>query len=540
MSIIKVRGLADAGVLADVEPYELPVGGWSFAVNARFNERKIEHAPVWRKAATLGTVDPRFVFSEAGTSGSDTLLVGYKNGKVYKWSNGVETDYSKVGYVTSAVEATWTNCSLANVCYVNRSDREPWGLTPGASAFTGITGWNAAWTAKILRAYNDALIALNVTESGINYPTLIRTSDIVDTPGTFPTTWNEADPTNNATRNPLTEMKGEIKDACVLGRDLIIYGSSQNFVMRADGSTNVYSFDRLPFDGGAINANCAVEVNGMHYVFGPNDIYRHDGLTKVSVIDGKNRKLVYRTMNASKASKFFVQYNPADETIKFCYVGSDPFAHFLGGTGCNRAAVLHVPTGRWVFDDLPLVFSGVLSGISINSPTWSTITGTWATIGGSWQDFEDGLKKAPIYVGELNSTYSLSTALYVNDPYGAGAVVTSPVDTNATAPMYLERQGIDLDEVNADLRGNKQIISIYPQGSVDADAAPLEFSFAAASNFGETATFGDYQTYDPRNDSKLDFDMNGRFLAMRVHHNDYRSASISGIDLDVEILSDGP
>lgn len=104
MSIIKVRGLADVGVINDVEPYELPVGGWSFAVNARFVNGKIEHAPVWRKAGTLATVDPRFVFVEHGSGDLDSLFVGYKNGRVYKWANGAETDYSKSGYANSSVE----------------------------------------------------------------------------------------------------------------------------------------------------------------------------------------------------------------------------------------------------------------------------------------------------------------------------------------------------------------------------------------------------------------------------------------------------
>jgi hypothetical protein len=540
MSILKVRGLADFGVLADVEPYELPPGAFSFAKNVRFGNKKIEHAPVWRTASTLGTTDPRFVFTENLADDVDRILIGYKNGKVYSWSNGTETDVSKAGYTPSSVEATWTSCSLANVLFVNRSDREPWGRTPGSGVFTGITGWNAAWQAKLLRAYNGSLVALNVTKSGVNYPTLVKTSDIVTDPGVMPATWDQTDPTTDAVENPLTEMKGEIKDACVLGDDLIIYGSSQNWRMSADGSNDVYRFIQLPFDGGAINANCSVSVNGKHYVFGPNDCYVHDGLSKASVIDGKNRRFLYRTLNSSKASRCFVQYNPADETIKFCYVGGDSFTAFTGGTGCNRALVLHVPTGKQVFDDLPLVFSSSLSAVSLNSPTWATIGGTWASIGGSWQDFEDGLKKAPIYVGESNATLGLSTKLYVNDPYGEGSVVNAPVDTVATAPVYMERDGIDLDEVSEGLRSYWHVISIYPQGRLDSDSVPLEFSFGSADYFGQSPPFySDYQTYDPRTEYKLDYDTGGRYLAMRMRYNDYKSFSLSGLDLDATVLTDG-
>jgi hypothetical protein len=541
MSILKVRDLAKYGVLADIDPYELPTGAFSFAVNARFTNGKIERAPVWRSADTLEHTDPRYVFSDHAGDGTDNLMVGYKSGRVYKWANGTETNYTLSGYVDSASDATWTDCSLGGVTYVNRSDRVPWGLVPGASAFTTITDWTSTWSAKLLRSYKGALIALNVTKSGVNAPTLVKTSDIVTDPGVMPASWDETDPTTNAVENPLTEMKGAIVDAAVLGDSLIIYGSSQNFIMRADGSNDVYSFDRLPFDGGAINANCSVEVNGQHYVFGPNDCYKHDGLSKLSVIDGKNRVHLYGTMNASKASRFFVVYNPNLETISFNYVGQDSFTAFTGGSGCNRAYVLHVPTGIGTFDDVPLVHAGVVTGISINSPTWATATATWETAGGTWQDLEDGFKKAPAYVGEANTTFGLSDTLYVHDPYGKGSIVTAPVVAAANPAMYLERTGIDLDEVNVDLRGYKHISSIYPQGRLDGDATPMEFSFGVADSFGEEPPFWtDYQTYDARSEYKLDFDTSGRYLAMRVRYTDYKTVSLSGIDLDVEILSDGP
>jgi hypothetical protein len=536
MSILNVRGLGDLGVIADVEPYELPPGAFSFAKNVRFNDGKVGPAPVWRGLSALHDANPRFVFTENLADDVDKIYVGYKNGTVYRWTNGGNTDVTKAGYTPSSTEATWTSCSLANVQYVNRSDRDPWGLTPGASAFTAITGWDAGWQAKILRAYNDALVALNVTKGGVNYPTLVKTSDIVTDPGVMPASWDHTDPTTNAVENPLTEMKGEIKDACVLGDALVLYGSSQNFVMEADDSEKVYRFRKLSFDGGAINANCSVEVNGKHFVFGPNDCYMHDGLSKASIIDGKNRKFLYKSINASKVSRCFVLHNPADETIRFCYVSGDSFVRYSNAQACNRAAIYHVPSGRWTFDDLPLVYSSTLSSVSLNSPTWTTITGSWSTIGGSWQDFEDGLKKVPLFVGD---DIGNGTILYANDAYGFGSVLNAPVDTLATGSGYLERDGIDLDEAS-ELRGYKHVIAIYPQGRLDVDSAPLEFSFGSADYFGQSPPFySDYQTYDAASEYKLDYDTGGRYLAMRMRYNDYRSFSLSGLDLDVEVLSDG-
>jgi hypothetical protein len=434
MSIIKVRDLAKYGVLADVDPYELPVGAWSFGVNCRFTNGHIEHGPVWRAAGPIGT-NPRFVFADRVAGGTDNLFVGYKNGRSRSGRTAPRPTTRSQATYTSSVEAQWTSCALANVVYVNRSDRAPWGLTPGGSLFTGVTGWDATWSAQIFRSYAGALVALNVTKSGINYPTLVKTSDIVTDPGVMPSTWDHTDPTTNAVENPLTELEGEIKDACVLGNMLVIYGTRQNFFMRADGGDDVYDFNRLPFDGGAINANCSVEVNGKHYVFGPDDIYVHDGITRESVVDQRNREFIYRTMDKSKTTRFFVQYNPNRMEIAFCYVGADQRTAFAGGTGCNRAAVLHVPTGRMNFDDLPFVHAGTSSAVALSSATWATQTATWATIGGSWQDRTDGFKKLPVYVGESKLHLFALDTLYANDAYGKNSLITAPVDEHATQTL---------------------------------------------------------------------------------------------------------
>jgi hypothetical protein len=541
MSILKVRGLGAAGVISDIEPYELPQQAWSTGINARFRNGKVERAPVWRSASTtaLTEVDPRFCFARIAPDNNDDLFIGYKNGKVKKWSNNAETDYSLAGYTPSSVEAIWSKCELGGVIYVNRSDRQPWGLVPSGSAFTAITGWNAAWTAKLLRAYGGALVALNVTKSGVANPILVKTSSIVTTPNAFPATWDQTDTTHNATENPLTELEGEIKDAAVLGDELVIYGTKQNFAMRLDGSSNIFGYRRLAFAGGAINANCAVEVQGKHFVFGPTTFYMHDGLTKIDILDGKNREFVYGTMNASKSQRFFVSYNPNREEVSFNYVGTDEHTAFTGGVGCNRAAVLHVPSGTWTFDDAPFVHAAVSCSVAINAPTWATVATTWETVGGSWQDLEDGVKKPLLYVGEANATASLSDRLYAFDPYGKGSLVSAPVDTNATAGMYLERIGIDLDEVNVELRGYKWISSLFPQGRMDLDSVPMEFSVGAADTFGQNPTWTPYQTYDPFNDVKVDVDIGGRFLALRIRYPSYKTVSLSGLDLDVAVLSDG-
>jgi hypothetical protein len=116
---------------------------------------------------------------------------------------------------------------------------------------------------------------------------MVKTSDLVTDPGVEPPSWDNTITTNNATENILTEMNGEIVEAQPLGNSLILYSNSETWLMTADGSTEVYSYRALPFNAGAINSNCVVQVNNRHYVFGADDLWVHDGLTMQSIADGR-------------------------------------------------------------------------------------------------------------------------------------------------------------------------------------------------------------------------------------------------------------
>jgi len=118
-----------------------------------------------------------------------------------------------------------------------------------------------------------------------------------------------------------------------------------------------------------------------------------------------------------------------------------------------------------------------------------------------------------VYVGETAGP--LTARVYAQDPY-EGGVLTSVVDTVATRPALLLRDGIDLDELDADLRGYKVILGIYPQGRLAPDAAPLTFTFGVTDYPSVPFVFGVPQTYNAREDYKLDFTDAGRFLSMKL------------------------
>ncbi len=378
-------------------------------------------------------------------------------------------------------------------------------------------------------------MALNITQSGTNYPSMLLTSQI-PTAGSVPASWDYTNPATNATQNVLTELEGGIVDAQSFGTNLVIYGTDQAWLMQANGSFSIYSYFKLPFHKGAINSNCVVEIDGQHYVFGPDDIWRHDGTNEQSLVSGRNRDYIFGSLNQAYNNRCFVLHNPALKELYFCYVSGDSLVNFTGVGGCNRKATYNYADDNWTFDDLPSVYSGTYAPLAATQ-SWATLTGTWATLGGSWQSFDQTQQRTTCYVGDTNATYNLTQQLYAFDLYGAGSTVIYPVDTNATVGAKLYRDGIDLDQVQGvDLPDYKLFSTIWPLARIDAAAnTTLNIQFGSSDFYGQAATFdGPPMTFDGNTLYQMDYNMAGRYLSMQLEYNDYTTFSVSGFDFLID------
>jgi hypothetical protein len=536
VAIQHLRNLAKYGVISDGDAYSIPSEAFTAGVNVRFRNGKVSSGPVFRNVLPLGTTDPRFTCASNPTQGLDLLFVGYKNGTVSLISNGAESAYSISGYTPASLEATWSSTTLAGVTYINRSDRSPWYLRTSDTAFQNLAlaGWTSTWSAALLRSCAGALVALNVTKGATASPTMVKTSSI-PLAGTVPASWDQTDPATLATENILAEMQGPITDGCPLGNDLVIYGFKEAWLMQADRSSAVYSYTKLPFQKGALNANCSVEWDGKNVVLGANDIWMHDGNTEKSIADGRVRDFIFGSLNLSKASRCFVKLNPRMNEIVFAYVSGDQLTAFSSSAvdGCNKQAVWNYVDDTWTFDDLPSVFSATEANLSV-SLTYASITSNYNTVGGSYQDQEDGFKRTTVYVGSVNSTYSLTASLYAFDLFGQGSTVSHAVDLNATKTRYLERDGLDLDELSEDLRTYKVLASAYPQARLGSGAANLMMAAGASDGFNVAATISGYQPYNGNDLYKCDFNVAGRFISYRLSFDDYKEMAITGLDFDIK------
>jgi hypothetical protein len=543
MPTVRLRDVAKTGIVTDQDPYSLPVGAFSSGVNVRFRNNKISSAPVFRAVKQpLMYPFPRYSFTAGRSQSNNDLFLGYKNGRVIYYSNGIETDYSPTGYTDALAEANWTSYTIGNLVYVNRADRAPWFLLPDGDRFEELSAatyalptdaWDATHTARIIAQCGGAVVALNVQKGAQSFPTMVKTSSIVQD-GQYPASWDITKPNTLATENILQAMDGGITDACQLGSDLIIYGQREAWRMHADGSTFVYSYTKLSYAKGVLNTNCSIELDGKNYCFGIDDIWVHDGISEKSLCDQQTRDFIYGSLNISQAERCFVQFNPRLNEIMFGYVSGDPLVKFKGVNGCNRAATYNMTDETWTFDDLPSIFSFDDGPVS-NLLTYASVTGSYQDMGGSYQDQEDGGKRITVAVGEGDETYGIQPTLYAFDVFGAGSVAPYPVDSAATGRAYLERTGIDLDEVGVDLKAYKLLRTVYPQARVDTSGGQmLQIAVGTSDDTNsDTPTYGDWQPYDGKEFYKVDVNAAGRWLALKIQFPDYREFSIMGFDLDL-------
>jgi hypothetical protein len=538
MPMFPIRNLSKYGVISDVDSYSLPTEAFSGGVNVRFHNGAVLRAPVFRTVKTgMLFTSPRFVSSNTPTSGYDTMMLGYLDGRITSFKNGVETSIIPVGFGPNVADIPFTACHLSNIYYVNRGDRVPWSLSTTDTVFQLLANWPSNYTANLLRACGSALIAFGITKAGVSFPTMVKTSEFA-LANAVPANWDPTLTNTNARENVLAEMEGAITDAQNLGEAMVIYGLNETWLMQADGSTNVWAFHRLFTDAGAINTNCSVEVDRKHFVFGLTDIWVHDGTTKQSLCDGRVREFIFSGINVNKANRCHVVYDQQRKEVRFHYVSGDALCGFLGAPdGCNRAAVYSLVDKTWTFDDLPLIYSAWRANCN-SLLTYTTVTSTYNTIGGSYLDQDDNIKKGLVAVGDANTGFGLVQSIYVVDAQGPGSAFAFPVDTKATLGWTLIRDGIDMDDVGAELSGYKVINTIYPQARLEQSAQPLTFTVGASDYFGNPPVFDDPQTYDGNTLYKLDFNMPGRYLYLKITHQDYHYVSLTGFDLDIDVIGD--
>ena len=516
MPNLPIRGLGSVGVVTDVDPYNLPINGFTRGKNVRFNDGKVTYGPVFRDVSPNSQVtNPMFVYGIQSATGYDTVLVVEDTFQIQEFSNGAYTSRHAATTQSNLTELTAT--TLANVIYVNRSDKIPIHRTASANSFTDLPNWPSNFRTKALRSFGDFLIALNTTEAGVEHRNRVRFSTTALS-NNVPSTWAETDTTESAGFNDLVQMKTPIVDGATLGSNFLIYSSDQVWMMEFVGGSFIFNFRKLFDDAGAMSQNCIVEVTGKHYVFDFDDIYITDGNTRQSICDGRVRDYIFNGIDYSKRGECFVLHNANLEEIYFCYHSGDDLAVFQDGDKCNRAAIYNYKEDTWTFQDLPNVVGGSIANIS-SVESYSSVDPslTYANSGGTFLSQESEFKRHALMFSKKTATditYVVTVAVGAD---GSNKFFLGGVEAPLLTFQKRQKYIFDISDssngahpfVFADADGNLYSTGVTQTGvngqaggevtiTVASDApAALQYKCSAHANMGSSITVEDNLTGVP-------------------------------------------
>ncbi len=552
MPIVPFRQLGQLGILADPNPYEIPPNAWSSGLNVRFAAGRAMRAPAWKLVQDDLPFTPIFGTPYRPASQTDAVMMADTSGQIWQYVNGTVTNVSPSPFAPQSVAPTYTACYLGEVLYMNNPVYTPFYIDTTMSTFQPIPNWNSGWRCGSLRAFGDYLVALNVTKSGVNFPTMFKWSDTVLAGGP-PDSWDSTNIATNAGENILEALESPIIDGLSLRSSFVIYATNQVWVATPSGNSLIFDFQRIFTDGGIISKNCAVEVNGLHYVFGPYDIYAHDGVTKKSLVENRVKEFIFSNLNNSYSDRFFTAHMPQTNEILFAYVSADVPIAFPSTTGCNRGAVYNYAEDTWGFVDLPNILSVGLADMN-PSLTWETSpsTMTWSTVGGSWYSSTDPYRVQIFGVQSALPGYIPNSRVVTYDFVNKGAGTFSFL-SDSNSPSFVQRVGIDLDGANltqntkytqsagsmsytnespSDLTTYKVVKRVFPQITMFGNN-PVQVTVGAQITPSGPVVWGATTLFNPLTDYKVDFRGGGRYIAFKMQEILPADFEVSGFDADI-------
>lgn len=517
--LIKIDKLGSAGMVADAAPHDLPSSAVSVAESVRFSDGKARKAKGYKLTAELGAIS------------YPTWMQPWTSDDIQRFAIQTRTDVrvmegttiltptlrnqANSADITLATSLIGQSTLFGNFCVLNNGVDYPlysWNAATSSTdgtVFREIPGWGAANSpgggAKVIRGFGSFLIAMGVADD----PYSFYWSDEAE-PGAFPQSWDYADPTNLAGRNTISAADGPLVNGEPLGNDFIIYTTDATYATRFVGGAFIFDTRRL-WPWGCLNQDCVVQIENQHFVVANEAVFLHDGNTNKRIAAGRVERQLFAEI--TDLSKVRVASSLSTNEVLIYYPKD-------GSAYANRACVWNWLTDTWSFRDLPTVAciteghqptSGLLR---FDSPEVATLA----------------VDDAPWTIDELGATdprrrlFMLTTE---SDPVfdvtgNAAAILEDNAQfLNATRAgtagyyAYIERTGLDLENVGSPAARSVFVRGIYPQ---IRGSGVVQMQLGSSQSPNGNYQWSPVQSFDLDSGSayKIDARFTGRYLGYRV------------------------
>lgn len=521
MAYVRVPNCGSVGVIKDLSKHELPLPGWTDAQNIRFLDGYAQQFLGHGAAYGTPSVIPYHVLAVNVGSARYWLYAGEQKIYAVTISGGVAV-HTNLTRQTAGVDVNytgipnqWTSTLLSGIPIFNSGNTvdppQQWDLNP-ANRMTTLTNWPANTFCKSMRTYKNFLVALNVTKAGVNYPFMVKWSSPAD-PGAVPSTWDPADATQDAGELDLAESNGAIIDGLQLRDHFMIYKEDSVWRMTFTGGSYVFSFQKVLGVSGALNRNCIVEIDGVHFVLTGSDVVVHDGQTATQILDKQARRALFQDMDTSAMDRAFVFKNPFLNEVFVCYAS-------IGNTIPNKALVWNYKDRTVSYRDLPSIHHANYGAVDDSlSSSWDSDSDPWNSDLTAWQ--------GPGF------TPNTTRVLMASNTQKLFLLDASASFDGVLPSAYLERVGLDFGApeniklvraIRPRITGNVGETVVIKVGSSDDPYTDPVYSATMNHVIGETV-------HD-------DCFVSGRYIALRFETGTAYFVRIDSFDIDVEIAGE--
>lgn len=391
--IFEIDDIADVGSVRDVPGYQLPPNIWTLALNVRYQDAALKVMDGWGSVFGTPLIPPHFTIPVATSAQQFWLYTSLTAAAVY---DGVtHTNITRVvgGPYTAVDSRDWNGTLFGGIAIVNNGNDVPqmWFTPTVATKLTDLTNWPANLRCKVIRSFEAFLVAVSLTESGVEHPHRIRWSHPA-VPGSVPTSWDVTDPTVDAGEIDFPDVAaGVLVDALPLGSTMFLYKEASIWKMRFVGGQNIFDFGQSSWitTAGLLGPRCVCLTGDgtKHVLATQDDIIWHNGSQVASILNQRQRKRLQDELDTDNFAQSFIFSNPFNNEVWFCYPSA-------GNTYPNRALVMNYKAAGgndWVVTEADgITFRNTAFGTieGFTAEAWDTGTEIWDAETGPWSRLE--------------------------------------------------------------------------------------------------------------------------------------------------------
>ena len=279
-----------------------------------------------RGAASL-PYEPSYAYTLIGQE----TKIWYNNQQGGTWAN-----VSRAGaYSTTVADGGWVFEKFGTLLLGAISSAVPLQYALPGNNFADVTNGPKAWTItqaeRFVLAFNGKL---NGSASVVDDAWGCSARDDAQD-------WTAAAATQ-CTYGRIVDAPGAILAAKPLGNDVIAYKARSMHIGRYTRDAEVWSWTKLPYSVGCIGKHSVVDVGGVHFFLGLDNLYRFDGARLDGLMDGKIRSWYLAKQGSSNVLNYTYTQVVYDAVREMIWVA---FAEILAGDRVLLA--YHIPTGNW-------------------------------------------------------------------------------------------------------------------------------------------------------------------------------------------------